>query len=262
MLIVDNASTDDTLYALTPLVEDGAVRYYNTGSNLGGAGGFAFGMKAAVEAGYDMLWVMDDDCLPDADALFALLDAVRECGPDWGFVSSVVRWKDGSPCAMNVQRHPLYSDIRDFSPDLQPCTLASFVSLLVPAAVVREVGLPYAEFFIWSDDWEFTRRISRARPCYVAGKSHVLHASATNNPGNIYTDPAERLDRYAYIYRNDGVLYGKEGVRGKAFLVLRAAYHTLRVLFAGVDQKARRIGLIWRGTKDGFTFAPETIYPD
>ncbi len=264
VLVVDNASTDDTMYALVPFIEDGAVLYYNTGSNLGGAGGFAFGMRQAASsaAGYDCLWIMDDDCLPDADALDALVQAARNLEGQWGFLSSVVRWKDGSPCEMNIQRHPLFSSIDDFGAALQPCTLASFVSLFVPAAVVREVGLPHAEFFIWSDDWEFTRRVSRKYPCYVVGESRVLHASATNNPGNIYTDPPERLDRYAYIYRNDVVLYREEGLRGVAFVWVRAAYHTLRVLLSDMGEKRRRIGLIWRGTRDGFSFRPEIEYPE
>ena len=261
VLVVDNASTDDTLYSLTPFIEDGTVRYYNTGSNLGGAGGFAFGMRVAVEAGYDMLWVMDDDCLPSATALEQLLEASETVG-EWGFLSSVVKWTDGSICAMNVQRHPLFNNIEDFSPAMQPASLSSFVSLLVPAQVVREVGLPHAEFFIWSDDWEFTRRISRRHPCYVVGTSQVVHASQTNNPGNIFTDPEERLGRYAYIYRNDVVLYREEGLRGHLYLWVRAIYHSLRVLLSDVDLKRERIDLIWKGTKEGFNFHPTTVFPE
>lgn len=261
VLVIDNASTDDTLYTLTPYLEDGAVIYYNTGANLGGAGGFAYGMRVAVEAGYDLLWVMDDDCLPSPTALDALLGAGTRVG-EWGLLSSVAKWKDGSICAMNVQRHPLFKNIEDFTPEVQPCTLASFVSLLVPAVVVREVGLPYAEFFIWTDDWEFTRRISRKYPCYVVGDSLVTHASATNNPGNIYTDPEERLGRYQYIYRNDCVLYREEGLRGRAFLWLRAVYHTVRVLISDVSLKRERIRLIWSGTKAGFNFKPQVEYPE
>lgn len=260
VLVVDNASTDDTLYALTPFIDEGSITYYNTGANLGGAGGFAFGMRVAVEAGYDLLWVMDDDCLPAPTALDALLRAGTQVGA-WGFLSSVAKWTDGSICAMNVQRHPLFKNIQDFSPAVQPCTLASFVSLLVPAAVVREVGLPHAEFFIWTDDWEFTRRVSRKHPCYVVGESWVTHASETNNPGNIYTDPEERLGRYQYIYRNDCVLYREEGARGVLYLYARAIYHTLRVLTSGATLKRERVRLIWSGTRAGFHFRPQVEYP-
>ena len=61
ILIVNNASTDGTTEWL------GEQRHEcffacNTGANLGGAGGFNYGMRWAVEAGYEYLWVMDDDC--------------------------------------------------------------------------------------------------------------------------------------------------------------------------------------------------------
>lgn len=262
ILVIDNASTDGTKQALQLLVQDGVIRYVNTGENLGGAGGFSFGMNKALQDGCDYVWVMDDDCLPDSCALAALLDAGNHVDGNFGYLSSVVRWTDGSICKMNVQRHPLFSDITDFDAPLQPCTLASFVSLLVPADVVREVGLPIAEFFIWTDDWEFTRRISRIYPCYVVGGSKVVHASATNSPGTIYTDTADRLDRYRYIYRNDCVLYREEGWRGKLFLSVRKVYHKLRVLLGSVDEKSKRLQLITEGYKQGKTYYPEIQFPD
>ena len=70
ILIVDNASTDGTDQWLASQPD---LHYRNTGSNLGGAGGFNFGMRWAVEAGYDYVWVMDDDTLPQPDALEKLL---------------------------------------------------------------------------------------------------------------------------------------------------------------------------------------------
>lgn len=260
VLVIDNASTDGTAEAVAALVADqGAtvpVSYCSTGANLGGAGGFSFGMREAVERGCDLVWVMDDDCLANPDSLLAFLQAARELKGDFGWLSSVAKWKDGSPCRMNIQRHPLFRDIEDFSPAVQPATLASFVSLLVPAAVVRRFGLPIKEFFIWTDDWEFTRRISREMPCYVVGDSVVTHASATNNPGNIMTDGPDRLDRYELVYRNDVVLYRGEGLRGWAYVVARGLYHTLGVLRCHQSQKGRRIGIIWRSTLRGIGFHP------
>lgn len=262
ILIIDNASTDGTRQALDPFIADGTVRYLNTGANLGGAGGFNRGMRAAVQAGYTYLWVVDDDCLPQPGALQALLDADSQLGGTYGYLSSVVRWTDGSICRMNVQRHPLTRDITDFTPELQPCTLASFVSLFVPARRVREVGLPIAEFFIWTDDWEFTRRLSRRYPCYVAGRSVVTHASKNNGAGTIATDTPERLDRYRYIYRNDIVLYRREGLRGAAFVLARDLYHMAQVVSHPSGSTLKKLGIIAKGNLDGLRFHPPIEYVD
>lgn len=257
IMVIDNASSDGTQEALADYTASGVVDYRNTGANLGGAGGFNFGMRAAVEAGYEYCWIMDDDCLPHPDALQGLIDADYGLQGDYGFLSSVVRWVDGSICKMNVQRHPLVSDIEDFSPDLQPCTLASFVSLFVPSRVICDVGLPIKDFFIWTDDWEFTRRISRKYDCFVVGGSVVTHASKNNGAGTIIDDVPERLDRYRLIYRNDVVLYREEGLFGYAFLVARGLNHIVRVVLESPDDKLRKIGIIVSSNIDGLRFHPE-----
>ncbi|MDO4400624.1 MAG: glycosyltransferase family 2 protein [Coriobacteriia bacterium] len=262
IMVVDNASTDGTREALQPLIEEGVIDYRNTGANLGGAGGFNYGMREAVKAGYEYCWVMDDDCMPHPDSLQGLIDAHRHLGGQYGYLSSVVRWKDGSICKMNVQRHPLTRNIEDFSRALQPCTLASFVSLFVPCAIIREVGLPIKDFFIWTDDWEFTRRISRTHDCYVVGGSVVTHASANNGAGTIVDDVPERLDRYRTVYRNDVVLYRGEGLVGYGYLAARGLGHIYRVLRHSPDHKLKKVGIIVSSNVAGLRFHPPIEFVD
>ena len=94
VLVVDNASTDGTEQAVSQL-KNPRIFYRNTGANLGGAGGFNFGMRWAVEAGYDYLWIMDDDTLPNPDALAELWAAHGRLNGEYGFLSSTVLWTDG-----------------------------------------------------------------------------------------------------------------------------------------------------------------------
>ena len=261
ILVVDNASTDGTAALLQGLAGPD-LTVHAAAQNLGGAGGFALGAELAVRAGYDALWLMDDDTLPAPRALAALLDAAAGL-PEYGWLSSRAVDRSGADQPMNRQRKTPYRDIDGYGapggPPI-PSVMASFVSLFVPADVVRRYGLPIAEFFIWSDDWEFTRRISRALPCYTVAQSVVVHAMARGGVVSIAHDSPDRLPRYRYFYRNDVVLYRREGPAGWLWLLAKYAWHTAQVLFGRCPGKAGRIGIIWRGFAAGVRFAPPVRY--
>lgn len=261
VLVVDNASTDGTGEALAPLIEAGRIAYVNPGENLGGAGGFQLGIRRAVEAGCGFIWVMDDDAMPEPAALEELMRAGEKIG-EFGWLSGKVLWTDGSLCRMNVQRDLKMGNLTDFTGERIPSGAATFVSLLIPAKVVREVGLPIKEFFIWADDLEYTRRISRKYPCYVIPASVTVHKCATNNGGNISTDEEARIARYRLAYRNEVYIYRREGARGAMRLMLRTPLHIWRVLTRSKSKKAERIRTILGGTLDGLSFRPEIEYLD
>lgn len=74
--IIDNASTDGTEDFIAEYVDGEKVYYYNTGANIGGAGGFNYGMKIAVnEKKCEYIWIMDDDTIPEPDAAEKLIYA-------------------------------------------------------------------------------------------------------------------------------------------------------------------------------------------
>ena len=190
ILVVDNASTDDTQALVQRAAQhDASIFYRNTGENLGGAGGFNFGMRWAVEAGYAFVWVMDDDCFPEPVALEKLLDADRLLQGEYGWLSSVALWTDGRECRMNRPKikKNFYDRIELLRDGILLAEQATFVSLFLKAETIHAVGLPVKEFFIWGDDIEYTRRITirEKMPCYVVGQSRVIHAMK-NNSGSIW----------------------------------------------------------------------------
>ena len=257
ILIVDNASTDGTAQWLASQPD---LHCRNTGANLGGAGGFNLGMRWAVEAGYDYVWVMDDDCLPQTDALEKLLEADRILEGNYGWLSSVALWTDGSECIMN--RHKLNKRFYEFSPLLKyglvQAEQATFVSLLLRSEIIRQFGLPIKEFFIWGDDIEFTRRIAvrGGLPCFMAGQSQVVHATKTNVGSNVALDDVERIDRYFYAFRNEAHLYRQEGIKGRAYCFAKRCRDFLRIIRYG-KPKGPRFGILCKGIWAGFFFCPK-----
>jgi GT2 family glycosyltransferase len=169
VIVVDNASTDGTAELVRerfPTADLLALPY-----NTGGAGGFAAGIARALDLGATALWLMDDDTLPRPEALEELLSAFGRHRP--ALAASRVLWTDGRDHPMNTPRsrpsgvagHPR---IRS----------ASFVSVLLDAAVVRECGLPLADYFLWNDDFEYTLRLLRGRVGLLCPRSVVVHHTA------------------------------------------------------------------------------------
>lgn len=260
ILVIDNNSTDGTREYIDELVDDKKVIYVNTGSNLGGAGGFNYGIRKAAEIGADFVWVMDDDCIVHKHTLDNFIIADKKINKEYGFLSSRVLWKDGAVCTMNVQRKTLTKNVEDFNTSIVPVTMASFVSLFIPMERVHEFGLPIKDFFIWTDDWEYTRRLSRYYPCYLVNKSVVTHKSANNIGASIETDTDDRLDRYNYLYRNDMYLYRREGIKGIGYEIPRLTAHIIRVLKSDCNKKMTRIKIIIKATLKGIRFNPDIEY--
>jgi GT2 family glycosyltransferase len=259
VLIVDNASTDGTKDYIKAELKNKRVNYVNTGANLGGAGGFNYGIKEAYKMGYDYFWIMDDDCIVHNDSLTKLLDADKHLNGDYGFLSSKVLWKDDSICTMNIQKVKMTKWMKDFDTNYQSIVLASFVSLFLKREIIEEFGLPIKDFFIWTDDWEFTRRISRKKKCYFISDSIVTHKSKENAGASIAIVD-ERLERFKYLYRNDCVLYRGEGFKGWLMFNVRILIHKLRILKSDKPNKKERIKIINDAIKEGKKFYPEIEY--
>lgn len=257
ILIVDNHSTDGTYTYVKDLLANKRITYINTGKNLGGAGGFQYGIKIGVKKNYKYLWLMDDDSIPKPNALRSLVDFKKE-HPKFGFLCSKVIWKDGTMCKMNIPRKGLNDPIGDneINSSKLKVTMATFVSFFLPTDIIRKVGLPIKEFFIWADDLEYSRRISKKFTCYYIGNSVILHKCSSNNGADVAYDSFKRISRYFYAYRNETYLYKREGYKGIQHLILRFPYHVAKVLFFAKDHKIYRIKQIVNGTYKGIAFNP------
>lgn len=261
IIVVDNGSSDGTSELFSgkeAIFKDERIHYFNTGHNTGCAGGFTFGMRKAADLGYDYIWMMDDDCIPSETALAELVGFAEKHVGQYGFLSSKVLWKDGSISLMNIQRTTLTRNVKDFNKSIVSVTMASFASLLIPIRVIRDVGLPYSKFFIWTDDWEYTRRISMKYPCFLITRSEVTHYIKDNSKADIATASSDRLPRFRYLYRNDVFLYRREGIKGIVYESLRLSIHIARILLSDhvIKEKIKRSWIVINGTTEGFSFYP------
>ena len=258
--VIDNASDDGTGDMIREQFTQPSVFYFNTGANLGGAGGFEYGLKKAVEAGYTYAWLMDDDTIPEHKSLEMLMRADRALDGDWGILSSVARWTDGSVCKANRQKKTLFTFVKNEEIEkrkLIRTQMVSMVSLLVKTSVVREMGLPKGEYFIWTDDYDFSGRISKKYPVYVVTPSVVTHEMKENKKANFAIEKGDRIDRYQYLFRNDVDCYRQFGIKGWAYIIFKDAYATVNVLLKAKEEKGRKVLTIWKGFAKGLAFQPK-----
>lgn len=201
IIVVDNASTDGTAQFLANWQGPRRINARQA-NNTGGAGGFKAGIKYAFERKADWIWCMDDDCVPRDDALERLLEAAY-AEPVAGFFASRVLWTDGSPCLMNGTI-PLAGHQQSPTGAITRIAGCSFVSVLLSRAAVADVGLPVAEFFIWYDDVEYTRRISVKFPSYLVPGSITIHKTLRNSAPLDFTEMDEsNIWKFEYGVRNE-----------------------------------------------------------
>jgi len=259
LLVIDNNSTDGTKDHIQNFLNEESIIYHNTGENLGGAGGFQVGIKLAVQRKYSYIWLMDDDTIVHKDALEKLMEADQKLKGNYGFLSSIAYWKDGSICNMNVQRVGIHKKIEEYK-EITPIIMATFVSFFVKAETVMNVGLPIKEFFIWADDLEYSRRISRSMKCYAVPDSIVEHHMESNEKVNVAKDSPDRMWRYDYLYRNEVYVYRREGIKGHIYLLIRMMKHSLLIIKDSKNDRSLRLKRIWKSFGTGYSFKPEIEY--
>lgn len=260
ILIVNNASTDGTSEWLTTITQEERISVLNLDDNIGGAGGFCEGVRWGVENSYDRLWLMDDDCYVNSGTLSRLLEADNLLNGEYGWLSSVALWTDGTPCLMNRQKttKDFYPNAHLLANTLLQATQATFVSLFITAKAVRKFGLPIKDFFIWGDDVEYTRRIAvrGGLRSFIVGNSTVTHDMAANTGSNIATDDGKRISRYGYAYRNECYLYRQEGFRSFAYFAAKCAYNTIRIIISHRDRTFLRLWTLIKSSICGMLFNP------
>ena len=150
ILVVDNLSTDGTPAMVR--AEFPSIVVYELGKNLGGAGGFHYGMKRAHEEGFDWMWIMDDDIEPYPEALERLL-AHRQVSDFLHLRRDGLDLWEGlwNPYDLRVQ---MFDQEYSFA-NGKPFTVvryATFEGAMIHRRIVDAIGLPDMRCFVSADD--------------------------------------------------------------------------------------------------------------
>lgn len=153
IVVVNNASTDGTDEILA--CEFPLLPKIRLAVNQGGAGGFAAGMRWALEEGFDWIWVMDDDVLAAPDALEGLLKFENSGDmivPRKAVNGEPLVWEsvwDARRCLPVTFR----TDVSFGNGKPWVSTMfANFEGTLMRRMVIEKAGLPDKRYFVGGDD--------------------------------------------------------------------------------------------------------------
>jgi rhamnopyranosyl-N-acetylglucosaminyl-diphospho-decaprenol beta-1,3/1,4-galactofuranosyltransferase len=235
VVVVDNASGDHTAQVLTAYADrdDLPLTVIRSTENVGGAGGFRIGMETAYAAGWDRIWLMDDDVVPSRNCLEVLmavdpglsdcLMCVREDLAGLLVEKSATSFDLRNPLAIKPKTASVESTYgtRPAMPPLVEIQVVAFEGFLVRRRVVDTVGLPDPEFFIFYDDADFALRARKAGFRIWAVRDAVLVRQ-------LAFSQELALDSWKgyYMYRNLFVVHFRHGenalVRAKPYAIAAA----------------------------------------
>ncbi len=151
IVVVDNGSDDGTAAWLAAQPDLTARELQDS---TGAPGGFQAGIDAALAAGHEWIWLIDDDCVPEQSALAELLGVTE--GERVGGAVPTVRFGDEREETGWRARRPLSSPTPREDADWAP-----FAGLLLAAQACRAVGPLRTDWFLWHADVEYCYRLRR-----------------------------------------------------------------------------------------------------
>ncbi len=232
ILVVNNASTDGTDIKIK---EDGYLEnknliYKKLDKNIGGAGGFHFGVKYALDNNYDYVWLMDDDAEPELNTLNGLVKNIDDNKYSAYAPKLLIGTKENSVLSLSGYGHRAMFDYYNCVPSFQkPLTkdfyenefvqidLASFVGILIPISSVKKIGLPEERFFIHHDDVEYSLRLSSIGKILMINSVNIYHKEKRQD---------EKIQRQFLWFKKNRIRFDKLwlkyfGLRNSIFLALK-----------------------------------------
>lgn len=195
VVVIDNASTDGSVRRLAELHPEAEI--LASAENLGFAAGSNAGIERALAGGSDYVWLLNNDALPDAGALRALVSKAEE-DPQIAAVGSVVYegtgartvqawgggWADPRTGRSAHFRKPVATDRLDY---------ITGASLLLRRQAIERSGSLDERFFLYFEDTELGFRYRRdGWRLAVAQDSVVIHQGGTSS----VKVPERELDRH------------------------------------------------------------------
>ena len=257
--VIDNEASTSTRHIVEDLAcerDTPLIRYAATGENLGSAGGWAYGMRLALETASDEAWIMpldDDDPPPSSRVIERVSNFAIEAKRHYprlgaaGIVGGRFNWRSG--LISRVPDNELHGAI---PVDFLGCGYQPMYSV----AAMRDVGVFDEKLFFGYTEVEYGLRLQRAGYAIVANGDAWYQLRSNQGRIGLSVRPSPHcliswkkyysIRNYIYAMKNAGRWYF---VAKQALIqcLLKPSYTSLR------DPRTAVAGLqlAWKATLDG-----------
>ena len=219
VIVVDNGAQPEVRDLLTQLAGERAV-YLPSRTNLGGAGGFAYGFLHALALGANAIWCADDDGRPAAHDTLETLYAAAEAHRLHEVSPVVANIDDPAKLAFPLRQGLTWKrTTTELEGDFLPRYASLFNGALISAEAMEIIGVPDYRLFIRGDEVEYHRRLAQSSLAYgTALNATYLHpdGSAEFHPimgGRAHAQWPDNPTKRYFTYRNRGYIINQRGMR-------------------------------------------------
>lgn len=244
VVVVDNASADDSLARFKAALTDPRIEILANVANEGYAGGNNRGIEKALAAGADYIFILNNDTAADPGCLHSLVGAMERDGRIAIAGCPLTSERLGEPLRVDYRISLYTGRVGHWSDGGAPNRITDVdyvcgAAMLLRASALVQTGAFDPAFFLLSEDTDLCFRTRKAgyRVCYVPGPgarhmhSHTLNRyrptqvyCATRNVAWLVRRHATPLQRALFTAICFGYVYPKAVLgrfaRGEADLLL------------------------------------------
>jgi GT2 family glycosyltransferase len=186
VILIDNGGMGELPTGPVP------IRLIRPPENLGTAGGLAAGLQAGLtDLAITHFWILDDDAVPEAGALTAMLQAGEQT--DAAAVTCLLSDATGRVAWFpGPLKQPAWNVIRSGVTPVEFCercgtaplrwNWATWASMLIARPAIETVGLPNAKLWYQGTDIEYSLRLSARFTCVLAPAAGCRHLPPAISP--------------------------------------------------------------------------------
>lgn len=252
IILVDNGSgNESSVYLQKSISEKGyELDFLQLENNLGFAGGNNYAIQYAVNKGYRLFWLLNNDTEIDPDSIKPMVELITS-DPQCGAVGSKIYywntdiiWSAGGFInkwtGQSSVRGKNNTDSNEYNSVIN-CDYLTGCSLLIRYEALQSVGLMKDDYFLYYEETDWCVRAARKGWKMLYCPSSIVYHKVGRSTGG-YSDPFiayyNLRNRYTFVKRNYGLL---NRISAFLYLLFRAFKIFINIYRKRRDLKKARV---------------------